>query len=158
MEKHIFESKHGGHTFIDVNDHGLTIRRKGMMNMINQGLKGEKYIPFSSIAAVQIKKPGITNGYIQFTIVGGNESQKGLFAATKDENTIMFAGNNTYKEMLRLKKIVENRIQELHYPNPANVMSQERSLDQIKKLKDLFDSGALTTEEFTAKKKQILGI
>jgi hypothetical protein len=32
----------------------------------------------------------MTAGFIQFTFSGGDESKKGLFDATKDENTVMF--------------------------------------------------------------------
>jgi hypothetical protein len=158
MKRRTFESKHGGHTFIDVDDYGLTIRRKGILSLINQGLKGEKTIPYSGISAVQLKKPGLTNGYIQFTVIGGNESKRGVFAATKDENTVMFSGINTYKEMITLKKIVERKISELHIPTSSTQLESESGFSKIKELKELFDSGALTEEEFTSKKKQILGI
>lgn len=39
-----------------------------------------------------MKKAGaLTNGYIQFVILGSRESKGGLMAATQDENTVMFA-------------------------------------------------------------------
>lgn len=95
---HTYELKGAGHTFLDVNESSITIRRKGMLNFINQGLKGEKAIPLSSIRAIQIKKPGLTSGYIQFSITGGNESKGGVFEATADENTVMFVGKNSLLE------------------------------------------------------------
>ncbi|WP_420805077.1 SHOCT domain-containing protein [Lacticaseibacillus nasuensis] len=127
-----------------------------MLNALNQGLKGDKTIPYSSITAVQLKKPGLTNGYIQFSVMGGNESRGGVFSATQDENTVMFAGKKTLDDMIELQQIVEEKIKEAH--QPYGVVKQTSDLDELKKLKDLLDAGAVTQEEFDAKKKQILGL
>lgn len=153
--KRTYECKYAGHTFIDVNDTSVTIRRKGMLNFINQGLKGAKSIPFSSISAIQLKKPGVvTSGYIQFSIAGGNESKGGLFDATTDENTVMFADKKTLREMEELKSYIETKISELN-----NSVVKSNSLtgpEEIKRYKELLDQGILTREEFEKKKNQIL--
>lgn len=153
-----FVSKHGGRTEIKIDDFGITIHRKGFMNAVNQGLKGDKTIPYSSISAVQLKKPGLTNGYIQFSVMGGNESRGGVFAATQDENTVMFAGKKTTQEMEELKQIVEDKIRELHQPQQQSAAQPVSDLDQLKKLKELLDAGIVTQEEFDAKKAQILNL
>lgn len=41
---------------------------------------------------------------------------------------------------------------------PINAPTPASSADEIKKFKDLLDSGAITQEEFDAKKKQLLGL
>lgn len=69
----------------------ITLIHKGVINFVNQGIKKEKIIPLKSITSIQLKKPGMTNGYIQFDILGGIESKSGVFNATKDENTVMFS-------------------------------------------------------------------
>lgn len=145
--------KHGGKTYIDLNDFGITIRRKGMLNAMNQGLKGDKTIPFTSIAAVQLKKPGLTNGYIQFSVLGGNESRGGVLAATQDENTVMFAGKKEYAEMTELKNIVEEKIR-----LASSSSSSVSTADELRKFKELLEDGILTQEEFDAKKKDLLGL
>ncbi|MBE6691884.1 MAG: SHOCT domain-containing protein [Ruminococcaceae bacterium] len=43
-------------------------------------------------------------------------------------------------------------------PEPVAPVSSTFSADELKKYKDLLDSGAITQEEFDAKKKQILGL
>lgn len=59
--------------------------------IINKGLKGSKTIPFKSISSIQLKEAvNNINGYIQFGVLGGNESRGGIFAAVLDENTCMF--------------------------------------------------------------------
>ena len=67
---------------------------------MNQGIKGEKTIPLKSITSIQLKKPGMTNGYIQFGILGGIESKSGVFNATKDENSVA-------DELLKLKQLLD---------------------------------------------------
>jgi membrane protease subunit (stomatin/prohibitin family) len=153
-----FVSKHGGKTEIKIDDFGLTIHRKGFMNAMNQGLKGDKTIPYSSISAVQLKKPGMTNGYIQFSLLGGNESRGGITAAVHDENTVMFAGKKTTDEMIELKAIVEGKIAEIHQSQSSAAVQPGSDLDQLAKLKDLLDAGVLTQDEFDAKKAQILNL
>lgn len=150
--------KRAGKTYIDVDELGITIRRKGMLNLMNQGLKGEKSIPFSSISAVQLKKPGITSGYIQFSILGGNESKGGVTAAVKDENSVMIAGQDEYDAMLELKSYIEKKILERNTPQQASQENSKSPVEQVKELKELLDMEIITQEEFDLKKKELLGI
>lgn len=153
--KRTYECKYAGHTFIDVDENSVTIRRKGALNFINQGLKGAKTIPFSSIRAIQLKKPGlVTSGYIQFSIAGGNESKGGLFDATTDENTVMFADKNTLRDMEELKSYIETKISELN--NPVVKSNSLTGAEEIKQYKELLDQNIITAEEFEKKKNQIL--
>lgn len=150
--------KRAGKTYIDVDELGITIRRKGMLNLMNQGLKGEKTIPFSSISAVQLKKPGITSGYIQFSVLGGNESKGGVTAAVKDENSVMIAGQDEYDAMLELKSYIEKKILERNTPQQASQENSKSPVEQVKELKELLDMEIITQEEFDLKKKELLGI
>ena len=69
----------------------IEIVRKGFMALMTQGFKGNKKIALKQISAIQFKPAGIfTNGYIQFSFLGGSESKSGLMMAVHDENTIMF--------------------------------------------------------------------
>nr|WP_257007687.1 DUF4429 domain-containing protein [Enterococcus hirae] len=126
--------------------------RKGLLNLSNMGLKGDKTISFRNISAIQLKKPGLTNGYIQFTILGGRESRAGIFAATKDENTVMFS-RKYYTDMLNLKKFIEYQ-QKSIFDNTSSV--QISPADEVLKLKDLLDKNIITLEEFELKKKELL--
>ena len=110
---------------------GKTLIRKGFINLVNQGIKGEKTIPFKNISAVQLKKPGMSNGYIQFTLLGGNESRGGILAATKDENTVMFT-KKYWNEMENLKKYIEKQQSILDNNSKETQIS---SADEIKKYK-----------------------
>lgn len=106
----------------------IIIKRKGALSFLTQGLKGEKTIPLESITSIQFKKPGaLTNGYIQFGLLGGNESRKGLFDATKDENTVVFA-----KKVVDTAEFIKNYIEE----NKTSKPSSYSTSDELRKLKN----------------------
>jgi hypothetical protein len=56
----------------------LTIRRHGLMNAVNVGLTGEKDIYLNTITGIQVKKPGLTTGYIQFMARGSQDNKGGV--------------------------------------------------------------------------------
>jgi hypothetical protein len=69
----------------------LSIEPKGLLGFANHGLKGKKTIFFKNLSGIQHKRASwLTNGYIQFSFMGGTESKGGLLSAVKDENTFMF--------------------------------------------------------------------
>lgn len=88
----------------------VVIKRKGALAKVNHGFfKGEKEIFLNQISGIQVKRAGMLfNGYIQFTLSGGNEGRRGIMEATKDENSVMFSiGQNKNVE------IIKNKIYEL---------------------------------------------
>ncbi len=93
----------------------------------------------------------MTSGYLQFGVLGGKETQ-GIMNAVKDENSVIFI-KKELDQALELKKYVEDRINKNN--NSTNSLDPA---DQIKKFAELRDQGIITEEEFTSKKKQLLGI
>lgn len=154
MKKEILV-KWPGKTIVSIEKDSITISRKGVLNFLNHGLKGSKTIPFRSITAVQLKKPGATNGYIQFSILGGNENRRGGFEAAKDENTIMFT-SKYWKQMKELKIFIEQQQRQQLNPNSQN--TDTSIADEISKFKELLDSDIITQEEFDIKKKELLSL
>lgn len=141
---------------VTVDADGLTIRRKGLMSFSLHGLKGEKGIPFASIAAVQFKPANmLTSGYIQFSILGGNESRGGLMAATKDENSVLFKGKKQNADFERLRIAVEDGMKRAK-TLMAPVATTTSTADQLAKLGNLLDRGLLTREEFDKEKSALL--
>lgn len=135
---------------LSMENDSITISRKGFMSFSSHGLKGDKTIYIRNISGIQLKKPGLTSGYIQFTLSGGSESKGGIFAATEDENTVMF-GSKHYKDMVKFKSLIEQKINTK--PAASNSTS---NLDEIKKLKELLDMDAITKEEFDTKKAELM--
>ena len=150
MKQYTFKSN----TKIDVKlyDHKITINKKGIRNKFLQGLNGEKTIFIKNITAVEFKKPTIfTIGFLQFSIIGGIESRGGLKRAIYDENTIIFRNKEEYNQAKEIKEFIE-----VFISNGSDSNKKTSSADEIYKLKDLLDSGYITTEEFVKYKNKIL--
>ncbi len=115
-----------------------------------RGLRGTKSIPYTSITAVQLRKADPINGYIQFSILGGAESNGGVIAAISDENTCFFLErNNTLAAQIR--DYVETKILK-----QVPVVATTNIADQIAELAKLNKQGILSDVEFVTAKKQML--
>jgi hypothetical protein len=146
-----FFQGHGGS--IELSATTLTIKRKGVLAFVTQGMKGDKEIPVSLLTALQFKPAGMfTNGYIQFSFQGGSEAKSGVFQAASDENTVLFT-----KDQQARFEVLRSRLQPLIGRTSAPA-AQSSYLDDLERLAKLRSSGILTEEEFQAKKKQILGL
>ncbi|KPG98372.1 hypothetical protein AEQ67_13555 [Pseudomonas sp. RIT-PI-q] len=142
---------HGGS--VELSDSTITIKRKGVLSFVTQGLKGDKEIPISLLTALQFKAAGMfTNGYIQFSFQGGSEAKGGVFQAASDENTVLFT-----KDQQAAFEVLRGKLQP-RIGRPTAPIEQGSYLDDLERLAALRTSGILTEEEFQAKKKQILGL
>jgi Domain of unknown function (DUF4429)/Protein of unknown function (DUF2510)/Short C-terminal domain len=134
----------------------VTITRTGFFARATIG-KGEKRIPVASITAIQWKPAGLVNGFIQFTIGGGNEARSKFghqtTGAAKDENSVVFV-----KKQMPAFQALREQIEDViaQRGRPASVAVASGPLDQLKQLSELRDAGIVTEEEFTAKKVSIL--
>ena len=86
--------------------------------------------------------------------MGSQESKKGVFAATQDENTVMFV-KKEQKMADEIKEYIEGF---LANKGKSQVAATISGADEILKYKELLDQGIITEEEFQEKKKQLLGI
>lgn len=94
-------------------DKYIYYKREGAMNLMTRGMQGEKKVPYRNITSIQFKPAtGLTNGYIQFSIMGSAESKRGLQAAVYDENSIMFS-KKFAREAEYIKNFVEDKILDL---------------------------------------------
>lgn len=152
-EEKIIKRAEGTNGQLVLLDNKIRIERKGSTAFWTQGLKGDKEIFIRNISSIQLKKCGtFTAGFIQFSFIGGTESKKGLFAAVEDENTVMF-NNNTQDDFIKIKQLIEDKMSEL-----SDSSHPRSNLDELEKLAELKEKGIITEEEFSAKKKQILGL
>jgi len=100
----------GANGQICLTEKGVLIGREGGLGtkMLVGYTKGEKFLPYRNITGVQFKEPGMTWGYIQFTVPGGIENRGGTFDAGSDENTVTFHADKL--EIFRkIRDIVEER-------------------------------------------------
>lgn len=138
---------------IDLLSDRIVIKRKGLNALILQGVKGDKEILITQISAIQFKRPSAwTSGYIQFSFLGGQESKAGIFAATQDENTVMFR-RDSEQDFVALKDKITEMMVALRTGSKSS-----SNLDELSKLGELKTKGIITEEEFQIKKKQLLGL
>lgn len=132
------------------------IIKRGIKGFLLGGgkLRGDKTIPYSSIVAVQLKKAGMTAGYLQLTLKGGSEAKSGLIESASDENSINFHsafGGNSNELFQEAKRMIEDKINSVGTSKSSN-------LDDLEKLASLKEKGIITQEEFDAKKKSLLSL
>jgi hypothetical protein len=149
---------HGGVT-VTFDGNFLSINRKGFLARATVG-KGEKRIPLGSITAVQLKPAGaMVNGFIQFTVAGGNEAKSKFGSQTmdavKDENSVVFT-KKQQAAFEALRDDIEQAITARHTPQAPQAAAAPDLMDQLGKLAALRDSGVLTDDEFAAQKARLL--
>ncbi len=144
---------------IDVYDDKVVLTVKAGIGSFLTGnvSDGEKTIYYSDCIGIQYKKSGLQIGYLQFETAGGimNNSASNFF----NENTFTWDTTKQSNEKMQevadyCKKQVDDYKSGKHnqYAMPVS------SADELKKFKELLDMGAISQEEFDAKKKQILGL
>lgn len=143
---------HGVVSSIYLIDNKIMIKHKGLLSAINRGLVGEKVIPIANITSIQFKRATVINGYIQFA-TAASEATGGAFDATKDENSVLFSPQQE-EEFAAFRDRIQKMIDESVDGRGAGKIDP---LDQIKKLKELFDAGILTSDEYESKKQSLLG-
>ena len=137
----------------------ITITRKGFLARSSVG-KGEKRLHVGQITAVQWKPAGLAfNGFIQFTVPGGNERRSALGSQTKsaahDENSVVFTSRQM-PEFQRLRAAIDEAIARQHAPQAAD-NSRGSIADELAKLAALRDQGVITDADFEAGKAKLLG-
>jgi hypothetical protein len=91
----------------------VILQRRGFLARMTVG-KGDKKIPIGSISAVQWKPAGaMVNGYIEFSLSGGNESRAQFGSSTQtavsNENATVFT-KNQMGQFTALRDAVESAI------------------------------------------------
>jgi hypothetical protein len=145
---------HGVGGQLDLYENKVVIHRKGALATMSHGFTGDKEILIHNITGVQLKLgSAMLNGFIQFTIPGGNESRRGIGAATQDENTVMF-----HKSENEVAQSIKDKIEQvqINMNKPQAVVSAASPADEIRKLKTLLDDNIITQKEFDEKKTELL--
>lgn len=136
---------------------GYTLRTEGGNLVVEKKNKRETF-PISRIQSFTITKPSIFGGTVVFTTAqaatGGVGLGFGMAAAVGAEKTFVFKKND-YEAAQALERYIAGYEESKSETASGNVVSV---VDEIRGLKQLLDEGILTEEEFSAKKKQLLGI
>lgn len=118
----------------------------------------ERVIPISQIISFEVKDPKsrMRPGMITIQLGGAPSSYVKMtsFLSVGDSGNVEFPHSIDYKEEAQqMKKYIEN-----YKSAPAQSPSNVSVADEIKKFKDLLDCGAITEEEYEAKKKELLNL
>lgn len=135
----------------------LTVKR-GFSSLINGGFNnGEKTIFFTDCIGIQYKDAGfITLGYLQFeTSSAMMNNKENNFTS---ENSFIWEGSSMNKLMKEVANYCKEQVDNYKSSKYNKTVIATSPADELKKFKELLDMGAITQEEFNAKKKQILGL
>jgi hypothetical protein len=102
----------------------------------------------------------LVNGYIQFSLPGGNEKKAGFgkqtIDAAGDENSVIFTKDQE-PQFVELRLAIENAMVARSAPQVVTqVAAGPTKLEQLKQIGELRDSGILTDEEFEVEKARIM--
>lgn len=157
MENELYHLDSCSGDILCVYDDHIVIKHKGLRNFLTMGIKGDKTIYYTDIAAIEYKKVGrILVGYIQFTIYGGKENTGGIRSAVCDENTITLGDNKNSKLADMIVEFINKKIQNIK--NTKDSLAKASAAEEIEKYKKLLDIDAITKEEYEKKKKELLTI
>ena len=160
MTEKIYELKGARGKLLDVYENKVVIKTKIGLGSILSGstLNGEKTIYFVDCVGIQFKKAGLMIGYLQFETAsnGVNSSGSGNFYAENSFNWETPKISN--KKMIEVAEYCKKQIEECKTKGNSVTFNEMSSADELKKFKDLLDSGVITKDEFEAKKKQLLGL
>lgn len=144
---------------ITLDQTGITIDKKGLLNALTVGITGAKKVPFSSITAVHFKERGkITSGILQFSILGVATANSGMMNAAEDKYAIMFANKEEENVAKQIRDFIDEKISGGNMLGGTTIVNEKSPAEEVKALKELLDMGALTQEEFDIKKKELLGL
>jgi hypothetical protein len=124
--------------------------------------RGTRTIPIGQITAIQWKAPtALRGGYLKFLIAGTQERQynrSSMFMADvlKDPDAVL-VGNRNKAAFEALRAAIEQAIsqQQAGYPQPAPAAGGSLA-DELAKLQQLVQMGALTPAEFEQAKARLL--
>lgn len=130
------------------------------MNITSQFTDNDFFLPLSKLQTVNIKKARLIEGNLSF-----NTSLLTLVNMDGEKQDYKVYDWTVGKSgwMKEYRSNAENMIEK--YPSLADSQRHSQSsnksydnLDKIAKLKSLLDDGAITQEEYDAKKKELLGL
>ena len=128
-------------------------------NSMRGGTTGRKRINYVDITSIQFREPANSAvGFIQLSYPGSIDGRQGVIEAVNDENAIL-VDVLELEQAREIVKFMEDRRLTLRNPQPQVASTPTISVaDEIKKFKELLDMGAITQEEFDAKKKELLNL
>jgi hypothetical protein len=121
---------------------------RGLSALITRGVSGPKTIPYASITAIEHKKAGFANGFLQFIIPGGVDR-----APFQDPNTFIYSHISDNNRVTEVKQFIEGKVKAIRERQSAS----GSPADELRQLAELKTQGLLSDDEFSKAKRRILG-
>ena len=130
--------------------------------LTDSATNGEKVVYYADCIGVQFKNAGLTLGYLQLETASGMVNGTNAGSNFFSENTFTFDANSpSNRELKEAVAYIRGQIDKVKNsvasPN-SDIAQAYTAADAIRKFKELLDIGAITEEEFNAKKKQLLNL
>lgn len=138
---------------VEIYDDKLVIKKKGSFFTMRSG--SEKIFYFDDIRSLEKNRtrPLYDNAFIQIDIGGSGGGKQG---GSLLDNAIPFSTNQEMEDAYEVLSAILNDYQTKK--KSATTNTPQSSADELKKFKELLDLGAISQEEFDAKKKELLGL
>ena len=127
---------------LELHDDRIILRRGKLLGNF------EKTTYLQDVIEVRLKKPGLSRGFLSIATA---MDSKGVNINSVEANAIALKSNQ-WDEAVEFKRLIEEAVANVKDSGGGSIAGE------IAKFKALLDAGALTEEEFSAKKKQLLGI
>src|SRR2546426_11841045 len=114
MTTPIYHVKGYGHQLDVYEDRAVITPTTGLISFMTRGFVGPKTIFFASIAAIEHKRMGLANGFLQFIIPGGLDR-----SPYHDPNTFMYGNAGADARVAEIKTYIEQRIRDIRNSQAA---------------------------------------
>jgi hypothetical protein len=132
---------------ISLENNCVMITRKGFFGFATRA--GDVTIPLERISYVQLKKPGLTRGFINIVMAGSPEIKTVEQALTDSSCVIM--GMGQYQSFVELKDKIEKQMRA-----PKKTVIETDAMTALEKLSTLKEKGIISEAEFQEKKTELL--
>jgi Short C-terminal domain len=134
----------------------VRLQRLGLRNLLSGASRIEKDILISQIISIRFKKAGLlSNGYIELVLMHYHEKTD-KEPEDETEDVIVSFRPGQQKAFEAFREMLEAKMTSGAVVKAPTVATTD--LDQLEKLASLLDKGIITEEEFSRKKKQLLGL
>jgi hypothetical protein len=134
----------------------VRLQRLGLRNLLSGASRIEKDILISQIISIRFKKAGLlSNGYIELVLMHYHEKTD-KEPEDETEDVIVSFRPGQQKAFEAFREMLEAKMTSGAVVRAPTVATTD--LDQLEKLASLLDKGIITEEEFSRKKKQLLGL
>lgn len=107
----------------------------------------------SDVLSVRIKKLGLERGYLEIVSAGDQRE----FTERMQQPNVVYLKMSQDTEAEKFKNLIDEALRSVKSAH-SSVPAQLSTADEIAKFKQLLDDGAITQQEYEAKKKQLLGL